>query len=333
MTEQPTGQEKLSGRIWWPWGLRQIWRQMSTPFAKPPERPHGLGRWAPLVCGALICIAFGVGFAFPPRGWPNLFYDALGLVPWHVFSPAYDYMETGNMLTRGALAACAVTGATFVLGPLLFMPPPFAVERQRNTLQDLMLASERPAALVWGRFWHYASAWLGLALLTLPLYVMIGCNYVLSFGASGWSVRLLDFWGSLLGLGSLDTIFAWDMEYIVGGSVGTQLVQMGRWFYDLSGMFLAISVSFFALARSRNTGRARLISSLVVLSVLLTVLSADALWLILARIMGDVMAPVLLGTYWATAFAVVGARFAISLTLVSVTARNRHALAPDEGHG
>jgi hypothetical protein len=332
--------------------IARIRKLMAVPFARPPGRRSALARFAPEIC-ALAVAALGAAVYLLSGRYPSFgnLPVRCGLLPdsaeWLWKGGLVGSFAQARMLNAAA-AACGLAGLLLTLAPVGAMAAALAAERQRGTLEAMLLTPTHHQLLARGRFWHLALPWARAALYALILYLAVsmfdalqnprpqpplGGEHVelFSYGAAPWSIRWLDLLGRAFITHSWKAaVSVWHLETIPAGS-GHGFVLSGlRWANDASSFVFAAAAAYFISVRAASVRRAVLVSFLAVVAALLTVLSPDAWWLLFSQLAPSRDPSAYLRSYWIIAMLLVAARLVLAFKLVSRVADNFDAYALGE---
>ena len=172
-------------------------------------------------------------------------------------SPSLGLLLMVGLAVGGLLTfAAAITSASRAL----------ARERERGTLEALLLASVNRETLIRGRFWCVTVPWLRLFAYLLPLYLILTATDLLKAGASGPDALICSAFSAfssrfnLLFLLMVNRVgLAWDNVRIWGG-----FLVLIRWLNHVSVFLFAAAASYWISARARSATAALLISAIVV---------------------------------------------------------------------
>lgn len=302
--------------------LGRIRRLMRTPLAQP-EPPSRLRRFAPEVCAGACYLAAALTLSF---------------------SPAARITGEGHLdalLLLGAGMAYVLAGLLLFLVPMGLAAMVFARERDRSTLDALLMTPLDRESVVWGRFWSLVTPWLRLMLYLIPFYGIWACSEIMQEAVEtiaeekdAWPLVLIIAClpKPLVGLGVVTVWFnfpgGWGNESAL--SLGGAMLMALRAVNDLSIFPLVTAAAFHISARARSTGQALALSFLIIPFAMLTVLAFDVwipvLWGIFARDITEEMAT----TYGVLASLAMLFRFGLAWWLVRRVARNFDAYATGE---
>jgi hypothetical protein len=326
---------------------------MRIPFAEPPGRRGVWVRFAPEWC-ALAIVAVGLLVYALPGLSPQCevlwrLPEKLGLVPGQVLAEV-DRRSGGlfRFPTPSFIAAVALAQGLVVLA-LLFLATvtvagSLAAERERGTLEPLLLTPLHHRLMIRGRFWHLAWPWLRLALYALPLYLAFPLRELATGGppvsihsgcAEPWSLKwqgfLVDRLCNTYAIGPY-SLAGWFMQPTPAGSAEGWLISGLRWLGDLSAVIFAAGAAFFVSSRAKTVRTATWLSCLVAPAALLTVLSPDAWWAVVAAVQLRTRAGACLDSrsYWLMAMGLMAARLIAGLWLVARVADTFEAVAVGE---
>jgi len=141
-------------------------------------------------------------------------------------------------------------------------------ERERGTIESMVLAPVRPADLVWGRYLRVALPWMRFMLWMLPLYLVLSSSELFTAGVAGqddtapglWALFALGPRGISLGL-LAEPPFRWGPTGPTALSVALCLV---RWLRDAWNIMLVAALGMHISARARSTLRGLLLAFLIV---------------------------------------------------------------------
>ena len=330
-------------------------RALRTPFARPPGRRGLITRLAPELCallvyGALVACYLLLREKFLSGQVPML----CGLLP----PPSTLLAVTGvpvpplgNFHFAAAMAA-ALAGLLIIFLPVGPAAATLAAERERGTLEALLLTPTHHHRLARGRFWLVTLPWLRFALYLLPVYlafpfyerflsgghtavVLGGLDgelrlsgpEIFDHGAAPWSMAWLKLLGGIFRADAWNEGFGYWLAHTIraDGAHGFLLPAL-RWAHDVSAGLFAAAVGFLISARAPTVRGALLYSYLLAPLALLTVLSPDVYWLFLSVLpmVGSA------GGYWLVVLAMLVVRLLVIARLVARVADNLDAVALGE---
>jgi hypothetical protein len=220
---------------------------LATPFAQASGMRRKLLRFAPEIAAAAV--------------WANL------LPAWLILR------EFSSQPLVSAAAWCILLGGlVLVTVPAALAAQSFSAERDRDTLDALLLTRVNRPRLVWGRYWGIVLPWLRFVLWTLPLLVLwmestpqatgwCWCNAMEVMGAKSRQLCAL---GSrpLLGL------FWYLYGEHVHGDYGDMAVVSGlRFLFDALDLLLVTAIGLYLSVRLRSATAATAAALIVSLAV------------------------------------------------------------------
>ncbi|MHC4917826.1 MAG: hypothetical protein ACYTGB_20310 [Planctomycetota bacterium] len=309
---------------------------LAYPLSVPPVKRSRLERFAPEVAAAAVWLLFawlcvrGIGEA------------RLGL--WEMLGLSAGRLSGGGVPAAGllprALAGAAqvsaqAAGLLMLAAPPVFVAASFAAERERGTLESIILTSAHHNRVVRGRFWFVSLPWLRLGAYLLPLYVLVGLEPILTMSCSGWSAPWLNLLGWLSTAGRQGGRFIWNDAVTPSGTVRSLFLAGMRWLHDFSAMFLCIGATFWISLRARTTIRAAVLGFLAAPVLVGVLFSPDFVWVLMTRLSGGAFLGRPVQYYWLAALAVMAARWGAVSTVLNRASRNFEAYVlgekPDAG--
>ncbi len=291
------------------------------PLAAPPG-----GRRLPLRLAPELCALAVWGLFFyvwmTAEGPSRLgLWESLDLVASRFdVVPSGEHLSAG--LSRAARLACAAGGFLMILAPVAFAASAFAAERERGTLEAMLLTSTHHNLLVRGRFWYVALPWFRLAGYLLPLYLLMGFEPLFTLSSSGWSVAWLNLLGWVARLGEVPGKFSWESAVTAGPAAHSFFLAAMRWMHDLSAMVLAAGAAFHVSLRARSTIRSAVVSFLLVPPLVAVVFSPDLVWLLVSAAAKSVFLHQPAQSYWLVALLVMALRWGAVFWMLGRSARN-----------
>lgn len=226
-----------------------IAKLMRAPLARMPG-PRGLvARRAPELCALLVYV---VTLA-----------TALALVAGGSVHPVRTAAIAGYGLYSLVLVTAAAAGASLAL----------VAERERGTLDALLLTSRDHAGLLAGRYWHALAPWTRLVAWALPLYLINATNGATD--VEGGRELLGTSTAYVLGLKPAFMLLLYGgipregVHPCWGG-----LLMLCRLAADLLTLRAVTVIAYYVSARARTGMRAVLLSYVAVLGAYLTVFAA-----------------------------------------------------------
>ena len=332
-------------------------RTLRTPFARPPGRRGLITRLAPELCALLVYGAFVALYLLfradelseriqnIPLNW-----DLLPPQGIHVgfLGPGWPFL--GNF-AFAAVTTTVLAGLLIILLPVGPAAATLAAERERGTLEALLLTPTHHHHLARGRFWLVTLPWLRFALYLLPVYLalpfyvrFLSGGYpavsegwpdgptqtapeIFDHGAAPWSLLWLKLLGGVFRADAWNEGFTYWLGHTIraDGAHGFLLPAL-RWAHDVSAGLFAAAVGFLISARARTVRGAVLRSYLLAPLALLTVLSPDVCWLFLSVLpmVGSA------GGYWLVVMAMLVVRLLVISRLLARVADNLDAVALGE---
>jgi hypothetical protein len=229
---------------------------MRHPLAAPPGRGRTWLRRVPIIClgavyGTWLCAAIIIVVA--QKG-------------------VDEDIHAGWAVVGGAMAAYGVQALLFVVLPAAIAATVLAFERDRGTMETLVLTSLDHRRLAMGRFYHAALPWLKLMLMLAPLYIVQAVAANGGFRPS----RMRDFMGLSVvylfapKLGMI-TLMGEGMTGRGGCAPWVTLLMVGRFGKDLIEVLLCVAVGFYCSARFRRGLHAVLVALVMVPAAMLSV--------------------------------------------------------------
>jgi hypothetical protein len=293
-------------------------RLLKYPLAVPPVRRHLLVRLAPELATAMIVALFLVVWERSAGQLRFGLWESLGWMEGRFERSQFaspDILAAG--ISRAALIASEAAGLLMLVAPIPFVAASFAAERERGTLESVLLTSTHHNLVVRGRFVHVALPWCRMAAYLLPLYALIAFEPMFTMNCASWSVGWLNLMGWVLGL-ARGTV--WTEALTRGPGPHAFFLAGMRWLHDFSGMMLVIAVTFFISLRARSTIRAALLSFLAVPALLVFLFNPDIYWLLGALALPDAFVSV--RVYWLMALTVMAVRWGTAYSIVKRSERN-----------
>ncbi|GEM_PF-2272087 len=217
---------------------------IATPFAQASGMRRNLLRFAPETAAAVV--------------WLNLPVAWL-LLQWSSPQP----------LAAAAAWCILLGGLVLVTVPAALAAQSFAAERDRDTLDALLLTRVNRRKLVWGRYWGIALPWLRFVLWTLPLWILWiesvpppnhwhwGCW-------SEISNQQICAFGSRPLVGAFCLIYGDDMH----GNLGDPVLALGlRFLFDSLDLLLATAVGMYLSVRLTSSTAATASALIAALAV------------------------------------------------------------------
>ena len=314
---------------------------MDLPFARPPGRPSVWARFAPEWC-ALALLAAGAILWMLVDWFPGPMSKLTvrgGLLPEDILFARHSATVVVGALTYG------LGGLALVFLPVAFVASAWAGERQRGTLEPMLLTATRHSMAARGRFRAVTFPWLRLALYLLPLYFsapLAACltNYLPaatstpdfwvrisiahfehSIGAAPWSVSWLTWLGWLKD---------WWVQPLDAGSVHGWLLPGLRWVNDVSSFLFAAAVAYYFSARCAAPRTAAIWSYLAAGLALFFALSPDFWWALCTWVSRRMHGEADIRPYWFLTMALAVIRAGLAIAIVERVARNFEAYALGE---
>ncbi len=303
-------------------GVRDL---LAYPLSVPPVRRSLLERFAPEMAAAAVWGLFAwLWLRGGPAGRLDI-WEVLGLSSGRLG----DGVQAAGLLPAGlagaALIAAGASGAVMIMAPVIFVAASFASERERGTLESIILTSAHHNLVVRGRFLHFALPWLRLAGYLLPLYVLIGLEPITTMSCSGWSGPWLDLLGWLSSGCRQGGRFIWNDAVTPPGTVQALFLAGMRWLHDLSAMYLSIGAAFWISLRARTTIRSAVLAFLTAPVLAAVAFSPDFAWVLLTRVAGGLVLSRPVQYYWLVALAVMAARWGAVSTMLGRASSNFEA--------
>jgi hypothetical protein len=229
-------------------GVRKV---LNVPLARPPGRQGFMTRWQAECCAGLVYLVWAVGSLW------------------------MTYEGERGAVYIGAMFAYAAAGLIMFVLAATSSASILAAERDRRTMETMVITPGRHEKLALGRFWCVALPWLRFVLWMLPLYIVQAI-------AAGGSVRTTDaeeFFG-------LSTIYVFapkvamlplmgeGMRRVVELPCWAFLLMIGRVLADSLDVVTAVAIAFYASARFWRASHAMLVAGLIVPASMLTVFCA-----------------------------------------------------------
>jgi ABC-type Na+ efflux pump permease subunit len=243
-----------------------------------------------------------------------------------------------------AALAAGLCGLVLTLVPAGMAAATLAAERQRGTLEALLLTPTHHRLLIRGRFWFAIMPWLRFAFYALPVYLAVSLagvwarhsdfmldSHMLAFGAAPWSIGWLDCLGRALVTHTWEaTTSVWHVTTVDAAKPMGFLLSLFRWANDVSSALFGAAVALAVSCRAASVRNAVLASWGLALALLLTLLSADFWWVLVCmrRTVSDV--DVYAKLYWIVVLAVIAVRVVLAFMLVGRVADNFDAYALGE---
>jgi hypothetical protein len=224
-------------------GRRSLWRR------RAPEI------WAAVIYAILLVVWLTPELIYRPQSGIGAAPRSAWWLKWGLVSGAYlAYFLAGAVLFFGALASGSLA---------------WARERDRGTLEPLLLTPMNFSAVVSLRFWHGLWPWVRLMLWLLPIYLLISLSGpFLEFAHDPgelhepWGLSCVCVFMSkpLLGL------FAWGGPFKPGPDwhLGTTGLVALRLVNDFSIVLFVCAAAYYLSVRSRSGTRALVAASLIV---------------------------------------------------------------------
>jgi hypothetical protein len=242
--------------------------------------------------------------------------------------PRPEWCAAGSLLPAAYLAYF-LAGIALLLGPIVSGALAWARERDRGTLEALLLTPMDFSALVSLRFWHALWPWVKLMLYLQPVHMLFSGAHLFRTPGQTWG-GWTDF--SLCTLMSKplmayfivdERIYLYQLQPAWNG-LGDLLAPMAlRFANDFSTVFFACAAAYFISVRARNSARALATSFILVPSVLCIILAPHDLMFFLAfpRASNETTDMLLTG-YGFVGIAALITRLWLALWLVKRAARN-----------
>ncbi len=288
---------------------------MRAPFARTPGRRRWPRRFAPELCVAAI---YGLGLL-------------VLLIPCEV--------RNARLLEAAGLVY-GLSGLLLVIVPIGVAALALASERDRGTLESLILASGDARGMIWGRFLRVLLPWSRVLLYLLPTYLVMSASEIVHSDL----VRQWNSWQAWAGCVFLPKPLVVLAQFIVAefhlfdvpASVPFKCTFFGlsiipfRMLNDFSLLCFACGVAYFFSAHSKSGGRALLLGYLLVPAGLV-VMTVDAWWLPFAFEVLDFSEDTGFVGYCIIAFGLMVCRFGVTFLLVRRVVRNfdRYALGKE----
>jgi len=286
---------------------------MRRPLSRPPGRRNPAARLVPEICAGGVYVTW--------------------------FTAALLLYDESHPLMIGALFAYGAAGLVLLVVPAVLMSTTLAFERDRGTMESLVLTPGNHAALGRGRFWHAAWPWLRFMLWLVPLYIVQAAAGVGSLRTANMEEFLAVsvayvfapkvYMLPIVGMGMTRTA-----EIPCWGAV----LMLGRIAKDTIDMAVGMGIAYYLSARMRRGGHAVLVSCVVVPASMLTVFCATewgALITVLLWQLASWGGPTSIGPfialYFVGALAVTVFEIWLAGALVGRVARNFDAYAVGEG--
>ena len=227
-------------------GRRSFWRR------RAPEI------WAAVIYGVLLLAWVASMFRYYPAKGPDSDYLA-AMPPWW----------TEVSLVSAGYVAYGLAGAVLFFGAMASGALAWARERDRGTLEPLLLTPMNFSAVVSLRFWHVLWPWVRLMLWLLPIYLLISLGGpFLEFAHDpgefdepwGLSCVCVFLSKSLLGVFALVGPTRPGPDWHLGT---TGLVAL-RFVNDFSIVLFVCAAAYYISVRSRSGTRALVAASLIV---------------------------------------------------------------------
>jgi hypothetical protein len=244
--------------------IASIGRCMRQPLSAPPGKS---GRWlrrTPIICVALIYAVW----------------LATTLITYIAFYDFGEIATAGQSVVIGGLWAYGVAGVLLMLLPAAMTASVLAHERDRGTMEALVLTPVDRERLSRGRFWCAAWPWLRVFLWLLPVYLC------LSIGVSGF------FGSSQISMSGTKEYLGFSVAYVfvpkfyacmfagMGLSLGPGMpcwelvLTVLRISRDMIDVMVALGISYYFSARMRRGVHAMLLSMVTVPACMLTLFLA-----------------------------------------------------------
>jgi hypothetical protein len=295
---------------------------MRSPLAQPPGRRGWLRRFAPELCALGVYLLMLTVFWWTRWRHPGF--------PMESGDTEWELRALGQAALVGAVWAYALAGLIFLIGPTVSGALAWGRERDRETLEALVLTPAAPEALVRGRFWRVALPWMRFCVYLLPVYLLLSTNNLFAEACTEktWAVSDICALGSHLFFGLCGEVWDW----LLGGphrpnpwTVGLAAVRLAN---DVTIPLFACALAYFLSLKSRTSGRAMLWSGLLVPGALLVALDLHnwlfllVVWRILPLNAEGWQYVLVCSTYLALGLAAFIARIWLALWLVKHAARN-----------
>jgi hypothetical protein len=256
---------------------------LAAPLARPPARQNFTTRWqAECRAGVVYLVWAGVSL-------------------WMAYIDVEHAFIAGAMAAYGAAAlmmlAMAGTSSAWII----------ARERDRGTMEALVLTPGRHEEIARGRFWYVARPWGRFLLWLLPLYIV---QAVMIGGAVNTSNTVEFVMRSALCAfgpkGAMAGVMAEGMSRSVEIPCWAILLTVGRIVTDAVDLLAAVSIGYYASARFWRTSHAVLVAGLVVPAAMLSVFCAPEWMLVLTKLVEQLIggAGGMRGGFVATAYCV-----------------------------
>jgi len=230
-----------------------------------PERRGRLARLAPKVCALVVYAVFVIALFLAPA--PRGVTVFLGPVPW-------DKRKIMEWVLRYTLpAAYLAAGFLLFVVPLGLAAAAFARERDRGTMDALVLTPFDHRRLVWARFWRVVLPWLRFMLWLAPLYVLMA--------GSGFVREAVNFSEISIFIFVPKGFFCWILNEEISYfhlTWGGLALAFFRAVNDLSILFFVVGASLCISTRAKSAARAFVWSYLAVPFIAGSVLALDFWW-------------------------------------------------------
>ncbi len=232
---------------------------MRRPLALPPGKSAKWLRRTPMVCAGVI---YGTWFV-------------TSLVVFILMHANDENQAAWKSLASGAIAAYLMFGLILLLLPAAVTATVLASERDRGTMEAMVLTPSWHDEIARGRFWHAAAPWLRLFLWMLPMYLMLGvcCSgmYEQMSGKDtlGMSVALM-----FVPKFYVAAISGFGLTQSPGVPCGSLLVIGLRMLRDVIDLMVALSVAYYFSARMWRGVHAVLLSMVTVPALMLSIFMA-----------------------------------------------------------
>ncbi|HOX08454.1 MAG TPA: hypothetical protein PK280_18810 [Planctomycetota bacterium] len=245
--------------------LDAIRSAMRSPLARPAGRQGVFAQLKPAWCAAAVYILLGLPVAA------------------HTLAGQRTYEPQGRALLAGAVLAYIFAWLVLIAGPLVAGALAWSRERDRETLEALVLTPADRLALVRGRFWQGVWPWLRFCAYLLPVYLVLSTNDLFRDACvdnEAWIVSDICATGNPMLFGLIPP--AWDSLFRGMNSPHPWTITLAtlRWLNEASIPLVVFALAQFLSLRCRTTSRAVFWSCLLVPTTLFTLFDLQD-WLLL----------------------------------------------------
>jgi hypothetical protein len=283
---------------------------MKSPLAKPPGKRGWVRRFAPEWCVLAVCLTMFLVFL-------------------RLFFAKYWSLETATL--AGAVWAYVLAGLILLVGPLVSGALAWSRERDRDTLESLVLTPADRETVVRGRFWQGVFPWLRFCAYLLPIYLLLSTNGLFMDShrhSEKWIVSDICAFGGHVFFGLFPSVWSECFSGMNPLHPWAVVLSLLRLLNEASIPLFVFALAYFLSLRCRTTGRAILWSCLLAPGALFTVFALHdwvlllMIWQYLPFVSMEEVYAVICSAYLALGLAAFVARIWLALWLVKRAARN-----------